>query len=503
MKILLATLAIEPESRNANDSDAPYSLGLAYLYSSLEAAGHSVKLLFLNNVGYEESEREFFRAVEEFRPQVAGFQVFSMNRVSTFAAMEKLRARHPGVKVVLGGVHASIMHAQILDKFRYPTVVIGEGEAALNELLEAFEGRRELAGVPGLAYWDGAVKTTPQRPLLGDLDTLPPPRHELFFDAEPARTVAHVIASRGCPFDCSFCCLKAISRRRYRKRSVALVAAEIKALKLKYPRLREVQFHDDTLLLDNDRVIEFCKLMVRENLGLSFVCSARVKPVSAEMFGWMKRAGFTKIMFGLETGSEKLLKSIHKGITGEDVLNLFRVIKPYDFNITTFLMCGFPGETEETVRETIALVQATQRISYNLVAGVGKLWVYPGTEVYEAMKNAGRITDAFWLTDAPVPHFTVEHDYAGLVRLEELLLDSLSFRRILTWRGFTRHFLKLPGPVTACLLKKRNRRLLAIALVYPLKTLLPGLYLRLYGAYTALRARAIARGGRGAVREGQ
>jgi len=278
--------------------------------------------------------------------------------------------------------------------------------------------------------------------------------------------------------------------------------SEIKSLKARYPRLRTVQFHDDTFLLDNARVIEFCKLVIKEGLGLNFICSARVKPVSAEMFLWMKKAGFTKVMFGLETGSEKLLDSIHKHITRADVMNLFRIIRPYDFNITTFLMCGFPGETADTVRETIDLVQATQKISYNIVAGVGKLWVYPGTEIYDVMKKAGAISDDFWLTGEQVPYFTVEHDFAELVRFEEELMDSLSYLRILTWRGFIRHFLRMPAAAAGCLLKKRNRRLLLAVLTYPVRSHFPALYRRMFRAYTRLKGRLVeksgvpARGGR-------
>jgi len=494
MKVLLATLSIESESRNDNDYDAPYSLGLAYLYSVLESAGHSVRLLFLNNVDQRVSEEAFFRAAEEFSPDVVGFQVFSMTRVSTFAAMEKLHARFPDIKVVLGGVHASIMYSQILEKFRYPVAVLGEGEITFRELLEAFEGKRDISGVAGLAYWDARVRTTASRPLVENLDSLPDPRHEVFFDAELARTVAHIVSSRGCPFDCSFCCLKAISRRRYRTRSIGRVVAEIKRLKTSYPRLKTVQFHDDTFLLDNARVIEFCRLMMKENLGLNFICSARVKPVSADMFGWMKKAGFTKVMFGLETGSEKLLDSIHKRITKADVINLFRTIKPYDFNVTTFLMCGFPGETADTVRETVELVQVTQKISYNIVAGIGKLWVYPGTEVYEVMKKAGAINDDFWLTDAQVPYFTVDHDLPSLVRFEDEMMDSLSYLRIFTRRGFVRHFLKMPLAVAGALLKKRNRRLLFAALAYPIRVHFPDLYRRLFFTYRRFRAWLVERG---------
>src|SRR4030043_1681461 len=105
------------------------------------------------------------------------------------------------------------------------------------------------------------------------------------------------------------------------------------------------------------------------------------------MFWWMEKAGFKKIMFGLETGSEDLLKSIHKNISQKDVIELFNTLKHFKFVVTTFLMCGFPGENDETISQTIDLVQRTQKIHYNWIAGVGKLWVYPGTEVYETMKK--------------------------------------------------------------------------------------------------------------------
>ena len=484
MKVILATLAIEPESRNENNRNAAYSLGLGYLHSTLEAAGHQVRTVFLNNVDYPASDAAFFAAVGENGPQVVGFQIFSMNRVSTFAAIQKLHSLHPEIHIVIGGVHASIMYEQILARFPYVTAVIGEGELTLKELLEVFSGARELEKVNGLAYFrDGAVRLTPPRALLEDLDSLPEPKHGVFFESEPGRTVAHMISSRGCPFDCTFCCLKTISKRRYRTRSVENVVAEIRRLKAAYPLLKEIQFHDDTLLLDNARVIALCKLLVKEDMKLDLVCSARVKPVSAEMFGWMQRAGFNKVMFGLETGSAKLLQSIHKGITKEDVINLFKTLKPFDFNVTTFLMCGFPGETEETVNETIELVRATQKIKYNLVAGVGKLWVYPGTDVYRVMKEAGKISDEFWLQEKPVPYFTVEHDAAALGRFERKMVENLSFLSIFTFRGFFLHFLRTPLVITSFFLQPRNKKILLSALAASAQRNFPNAYKKAYQAY--------------------
>lgn len=483
MKILLATLSIEPASRSENHPDAAYSIGLSYIHSVLGQKGHDVELLFLNNFGHERSEDVFFKRVDDWRPQLVGFQIFSMNRVSTFSAIRKLQTRHTDIKIVIGGVHTSVMYAQILKEFPHVIAVIGEGEQTFAELAECFESGRSYDDLAGIAYCrDGTVIVTRPRKLLKDLDALPFPRHEKFFDNEPGRTVAHVISSRGCPFDCSFCCLKAVSMRKYRARDMEKVVEEIKHLKTRYPRLRRVQFHDDSFMLDNRRVIEFCKMIIAEHLGLKFICSARVKPISGEMFHWMEKAGFVKIMFGLETGSPKLLESIHKKVTRTDVINLFNTLKPFNFITTTFLMCGFPGEDDVTIQETIDLVKTTQKISYNWIAGIGKLWVYPGTEVYDIMKKRGKISDDFWLSGRPVPYFTAEQDLGTLIKFEEKLMNHLSIFRIFNPKGFIHHFMNMPLTIIRFLLRIEPREALSVIKV-PLQHNFPRLcafLLRMY-----------------------
>jgi radical SAM superfamily enzyme YgiQ (UPF0313 family) len=454
MKILLAAMSIEPESRLEHSPNCAYSLGLAYIYSVLEKDGHEVKLLFLNNFDYRECEKIFFSTLKEWQPQIVGFQIFSMNRVSTFNVIEKMKYTHPGTRIIIGGIHVSVMYEQIIRKYPHIIAVIGEGEYTITGLLKAFESKAPLNSIKGICFCkDGKIIHTEPRELIYDLDALPIPKHEVFFDNEPKRTVGHIIASRGCPFNCSFCCLKVISKQKLRQRNIAKVVEEIKYLKGKYPRLKHIQFHDDTFLIDNERVIQFCKMVIEEKLSLTFECSARVKPISREMFWWMEKAGFKKIMFGLETGSEDLLKSIHKNITQKDVIELFNALRHFKFVVTTFLMCGFPGENEETISQTIDLVRRTQKIHYNWIAGVGKLWVYPGTEVYEKMKNAGHINDDFWLSDKPVPYYTVEHSFKKLVEFEERIMNSVSIGRIFTLKGFKNHFMKVPRPILGYAIK--------------------------------------------------
>ena len=475
IRVLLATLSIEPASRFENDANAAYSLGLAYIHSVLEKERHEVKLLFLNNYDYEYSERMLFKYLEEYQPQIVGFQIFSMNRISTYRAIEKMEKLYTQTRIIIGGIHTSVMYEQIIKKYPQVIAVIGEGEITVNELVKAFESNADLESVDGIAFnKNGRVVRTNPRELISNLDSIPFPKHEVFFDNDSNRTVAHIITSRGCPFDCSFCCLKVISKRKYRKRDIANVVQEIKHLKQKYPHIKHIQIHDDTFLLDNQRVIKFCKMLIDLNLKLTFECSARVKPISYDMFYWMEKAGFKKIMFGLETGSIKLLQSIHKNITQNDVIELFETLKPFNFIITTFLICGFPGEDDNTIQETIELVQKTQKIKYNWIAGIGKLWVYPGTEVYDEMKKSSHIDDSFWLSEKSVPYYTVDHSIEKLIEFENEIMDSVSIYRIFTLRGFKNHFLVMPSTIVRYIVK--NKKMLPAIISVSLELNFPSLH---------------------------
>ena len=462
MKILLLSMPIEKECRGFNPEQDPYSLGLAYLHSSLEKDGNDVKVLFLNSTDEDCAELEFKNLVKSFQPEVVGFQMFAFNRITTYRAIDWLLNEYPQIRVVIGGIHSSSMHEQLINKYPAAVIVVGEGEITLVELVRAFESGGNLSEIDGLVFCEkGKVVMTKPRVLLMSLDSLPPASHHVYFDQQPSRKMAHMITSRGCPFNCSFCCLKVISKRVYRKRSIDKVIDEIRDLKSRYPRVQTIMLHDDTFLLDNNRVIDFCKKVINENFNLRFICSARVKPVSVELFQWMEKAGFTDIGFGLETGSKKLLKSISKEITHEDVIGLFKVLRSAKtrLRVSIFLMCSFPGETMETIRETIDLVRRCQKIYYSLNSGAVTLRVYPGTQIYENMKEAGQISDDFWLSENPVPVYDIENSIEQIKEFQEAINSQLSIRKILTPSGFKNHFLMMPRDIIRYLIRNGEKQL--------------------------------------------
>jgi len=437
MKILLITTSIEVESREPIEASSHYPLGLSYIHSYLEKFGHTVSLLFLNNYSDAACDEKIVESLQEFSPDVVGFQLITHNRVSSFRNIEFVHENYPDIRIVIGGIHTTLMYEQILRKYNYLTAVLGEGEITFQELIDTFENNGELNRVNGIAYCDkrtNSVIATNGRELIKDLDALPFPKHESYFNGE--RDTANLLTSRGCPYACSFCVLDSISRRKVRLRSVDNVISEIEYLVSSFSTLKKIWIHDDCFLIDNKRVINLCNEIVKRNIVLKFVCSARFKPLSKELVEALEKAGFVLVLFGMETGSAKLLKSSHKGIKKEEMEKAYRLFAASSIDIAGFLIVGLYGEDENTIMETAHFIQGLQKIKYSHFDDIGVLAIYPGTEIYKIAKESGMITDDYWMTDKPVPLFTAEHSRETLFKYKEVLLDHIAVKRLYTANGF-------------------------------------------------------------------
>ncbi len=421
-----------------------YPMGVAYLHAYMEKQGHAMRMLFLNTHSYEACYAEVEKAIAERSPDILGLQILTQNRTSSFHIIESTHAKHPNVRIVIGGIHTTAMYKQILQKYPYLIAVLGEGELTFDELANALKQGKSIEAIEGIAYVaDGQVKVTRPRALIENLDTLPFPKHELFFG--PERKHSCILTTRGCPFRCSFCALEQISRRVHRKRSVDSVIAEIEHLHQTYPEMTTVWFHDDTLFMDNERVINLCDEIVKHGLNkLQYICSARIKPVSAEMVSKLVEANFVKVLFGLESGTDEILRRCHKNITQQDVVETFKLFAKTDIEVITFLIVGLAGETWETNQTTANFIKRLQRIKYNYFSDIGVLMVYPGTEICRFAIEGGQITDDYWLTDKPVPFYTIEHSEAELFAMKKVLLDHIALKRIWTLDGFTHQWDMLP-----------------------------------------------------------
>lgn len=455
------------------DDASHYPLGLAYLHSFLESKGHHVMTLFLNNHPHEFCFQKVSKELKEFKPDIVSFQILTSNRISTFRLIEFINKNFPQIKIIGGGIHATIMYEQLTKKFPYLILIRGEGEITFAELINEL-GKKipNFYAVGGIAFNDnGKIVANQPRALIENLDALPFPKHEIFF-ASGKRTCGDILTARGCPFSCSFCCLDMITRRRFRTRSIGNVMEEIEWMIDKFPQMKSIWIHDDTFFIDNQRVIEFCDEILKRKMKLDFICSGRFKPISEEMVRKLEQANFKRVLFGMESGDEKILEKCHKGITQADMIKAFEIFAKTNITIYCHLIVGLPGETLETITETASFIKKMQKIKYvNYTQAPYILSVYPGTEIYEIAKQGGMINDDYWLTDKPVPIFTLENDATTLFEFQEILTNNINpIRAFATWTGLNAQFSIIPFHVKHIF---KNRHHLKTFAFHYLRFLLP------------------------------
>lgn len=425
-RIFLFETSVEEQNKEAGrtkeGNDTPFPLGILYLDAILKKNGYKVLTKDYTAWSEEHCLKEIDIKIKEFKPDTIGITVMSMTRVSTYKAIKLIKKINPNIKIILGGIHASAMYKQLLENFPIEAIIIGEADKNIIELIEAMINNRSLKNIKGLAYKkNNKVIVTEKIPLDKNIDDLPYPNYDVYLNPKIKRV--QMISSRGCPNKCSFCCLHITSRQIWRPRNHIKVVNEIEYVKKKFPWIEEIQFMDDTMTLDNERMINICKEIIKRGIKLRFYCAGRVKPVSKEMFYWMEKAGFKEIAFGIESGSGRILKTLHKNITKEDCIKAFNLLKEFkELKPVRFLIVGFPGETEETINETLEFSKKLQRIRKMDFFYVSPLWIYPETEIYKIAVERGFINDDFWLTNKPCPLFTLDHSEQWLMKMSNKIV---------------------------------------------------------------------------------
>lgn len=379
-----------------------YNLGLGYLGAVLEQRGHEVKLFDFFCTPLRMVKEEFIKNFIEQKPDVVGFSIWTNNRVTSFKLIRILKKIRPDVKIITGGVHCSTLYEQILNNYPVDAVCIGEGESTINQLVENISNKGKLQDIKSIAFIkDGRVIKTADAPPIFDLDSLPFPKHESFLT--PESKIAYISTSRGCVGRCIFCSAAAYWCS-WRQRSAKNIIEEIMYIKNRFPNIEHIFFTDDAFTLDNKRVMDLCQKLIENKFKITWNCATRVHPISLEMLKYMQKAGCTSISLGIESGSEKILKSIKKNITKEQIIKAFELAKQAKLEVYAFMIVGLPSESDETINETIELLKKID----HAVPAASILELYPNTEIYEIAKQNGFIDDSYWLTDKKIPLYTYE-----------------------------------------------------------------------------------------------
>ena len=428
-KILLINppAIIDPKTKEVQSSDSYPSLGLFYLNSFLKNHGYESKILdfFFSNLN------DIKKILLRENADIIGITCLTHSRLSSIKMAIQVKLLKKDTIVILGGHHATFMYEQLLQEYDIDFIVLGEGEKKLLNLVKAIEGKIPLEVVKGIAYKKNGIivqQISSDMDYIEDLDKLPFPITEedleIFSNYPPLietqygdfNTLSNfsyvhlnaksciIISSRGCPFSCTFCAGHIFWGKKYRFRSPQNVVDEIEYYYKNFG-FRYFKFWDLAFTLNSIRAIEICKEIVKRNILIHFYCQSRAESLTEDMVKWLKKSGCISIGIGVESGSQRILYNVKKSMKINSIIRAFSICKKHEIRAFPFLIAGNPGENDESIRKTKNLMRIIN--PYKII--VQKMYILPGTQIYESIKTRGLINDDIWLSNVTLPYYTCEN----------------------------------------------------------------------------------------------
>lgn len=376
------------------DYSGIFAHSIGYLSAALKRAGHTTSLIHITR---PPTEDEFAARLRSEEPDLVAFTSFSHQfpLVKHLAAWAKA---HLGVPAIAGGVHATIDPEDAIAAPGLDFICRGEGEDALVELCERLAAGQDASGVGSIwAKENSTIVRNPVRPLRHDLDGLAFPDRSIFaFDhlADAKMGMFTVLATRGCPYDCTYCCnhqyqkLYAGQGRYVRQRSVENVLEEIEAGLADYPSLEFVNFIDDTFCLNRKWLSEFAEKYPRR-IGRPFHGNSRVNLLTADTVELLKEAGCQHLAVGIESGDEEFRRQVlGRGITEGEITAAFALCRKAGIKVSSYNMVGLPFEDRARALKTVKLNAKVR----SHAAHVSIFQPYPYTRLYDICVENGFIS---------------------------------------------------------------------------------------------------------------
>jgi anaerobic magnesium-protoporphyrin IX monomethyl ester cyclase len=372
-------------------------LNLMYLAASLEKAELSVKIL--DDDIMQMGEEKITQMVSNMDPSIVGLTASTSNIKKALKYAESVKKTLPNSITMIGGPHTTFIPVETLQENEcLDVVVVGEGEETVVDLAEKYlkYGITCLNDVKGIVYRDkkGVIQVTQPRPLIKDLDSLPfPARHLVPFDAYGVSKdqEGDMITSRGCVYSCGYCSSSLIMGKRFRSRSPENVVDEVEELVDSY-KIRNIAFLDDTFMMNKRRAGEIADEINLRGLDVSYVASSRVDMVNKALLAKLKSSGMSTLYYGVESGSQRVLDLMKKGITLKQAEDAVKSAKDEGIKVLTSFILGFPGETAEEMDKTIdfSIKLNADYSQYSI------LTPFPGTPIYHELKAKKLLDTENW-----------------------------------------------------------------------------------------------------------
>lgn len=410
-------------------------LGLLSIATYLEANGHEVKVL---NRAVESTDIK--KEYDAFRPDFIGCSLFSvMSFKDAIEVSQEAQAR--GIFVVWGGPFVTSSPEISLDTGCIDVISMGEGEETWLELVEAKKNGEDLFAIKGLVYKrDGKYVRTPEREFT-DLAKLPPINYE-YIDLEPIlyknydyTGVFGMYISKGCNGHCTFCYNTDFHKNCRRQRPVEYLIQEAKYLKEKH-HIGAISFTDEFFGCNKQILHDTCQAFIDAELDLPWGCMTKIGLFDREDYQLMYDAGCRWIEFGVESGSRSTLKRMKKGMNPDRVEPDLRICKEIGITTLCYFIVGFPGETEEELRDTCRLVNSISFTRF-ICSYFNPL---PGSEIFKQMVSEGKFSPPTKLED----YMKTKIFYSPKPNLSNVSTKDLKVvRSYLLWKSFTKkHYLE-------------------------------------------------------------
>ena len=377
-------------------------LGLLYLAGYLEKySTHKLEIIDAQVEQYTYEQLE--NALTASTPDVVCLTLLTFTVLDVLKTIAIVKEINPKTVVIVGGTHAQIYPEQTIAYPNIDFVILGEGEPVLLKLIEELDSGNKNLNFPGLVYKVGEkIINTGVPPYLDDLDALPfPARHltpyqKYYSVISEVTPVTTMFTSRGCPFQCNFCDRPNMGKQ-FRYRSAQNVVDEMELCEKM--GIREILIYDDTFTVHKQRAIDICAEYLKRGLTVRWDIRARVDTVTAEMLDKFKQANCTRIHYGVEAGTDRVLKVLNKGITLDQVRKAFQLTKQKKISTLAYFMLGNPTESYEDVLESI-------NFACKLPSDYTQFTIFtpfPATKFYADGLTTGVINEDYWLNFAKAP----------------------------------------------------------------------------------------------------
>ncbi len=356
---------------------------------------------------------------------ILGLVCYTESRFQVFNFARKAKEANPNCKIVIGGPHVYALDRAILEHYPFIDLIVrGEGEETILEIIEG-KPVEEILGITWRKN-NGEVVRNSDRSLISDIDNLHYDYSLIFSQVKEYKELGSpyelqklnnlpMLASRGCPFQCSFCAANELWGRMYRGLSPEELVKRLKKLSSDY-NIGYFRFYDALFTANDARVLKFCDLLKESNLKIKFRIDIRVG-TSREVLKNLKEAGCDVVGLGIESGSDKILQRINKRITREKIEETIKMCKELGYWVHGFFMVSLPDETLEDFEKTFELFKLFDETNVQFFK------IHPNIAFYNELKSKGEINDEVWFD----PDYGFQTKYGNEVYYCKEMFPSANF----------------------------------------------------------------------------